>query len=255
MSSRAIAGTLLAAAGAVIAVAGPRTLLDMARWSVQHGGVLLLWLAGMVALWTAVPAGKRKWPALLAGAGLLVLLLQRGVDPSIIAGGGLVALGALISAVRLPAAFRDDVIDPVHTYRRVGFYARNIVAEPVHEVPSQIRLLSMATCTELNLKDAQPSTSDVLELVLTCWFSRVRITLPPQWAVVAGRVTATKFVTFKGTLDSSDLIIDLDDPIDAEKLTGIAQKRSTMVMNSADNQPVGVVIHVAGAVSRVTLCR
>lgn len=254
MNSRAVTETLLAAAGTVLAVAGPRMLLDMARWSVRHGGILLLGLAAAVTLWIAVPAGKRKWPMLLAGAGVVVLLLQHGVSPSIIAGGGVVALGALVSAVRPSSVFRDDLVDPVHTYRRVG-YARKIVARHGHRVPDQIRLLSVATRTELNLEEAQSGTDEFLELVLTCWLSHIEITLPSHWAVVAGRVAATRHITFVGDLDSAEVFTDIKLPEQLKILKSVVAARSRGIANGARDDVVGVVIHVAGGFGRVTLNR
>lgn len=254
MNGRAVAGTLLAVVGTVLAVAGPRALLELAHWTIRHSGVLLLGLAAVVMLRVAVPAGKRKWPALPAGAGLALLLLQQNVDPALIAGGGLVVLGALVSAMQLRSAFSGDLIDPVHTYRRVG-YGRRIAASAGNILPKQIRLLSVFAQTELDLKDAEANyDTALLEVFVSCWFSRVKIVLPCNWVAVAGRVEATKCVGFSGELNSTALFAHPELREFSEQLDVLVDQVK-MADESAGGEIVRVVIHVTGVFGRIVLDR
>ncbi len=253
IDGRTIVGAFLVAAGAVLAAAGPAPLLEIARWVFARAGVVLLGLAAALALWAAVPRDRRKLPLMLAGMGAMVLLVQREVDLFVIVGGALIAMGVLVPGFRVGAGFRDDV-DPVHTYWRV-VYPRGITAKPTVRLPRQIRVRSfgLPAPVRMNLLDYKPGDSWFLEIILTCWFARVTIDLPPQWAVVAGRVAATRKVSFVGQLDSSVLITDLEDVDQATELRALAEERSARHTGHEKAMAIGVVVHMAGAFSKVTL--
>lgn len=253
MGGRAIVGALLVAVGSVIVVAGPQPVVGMGQWLLHHSGTLLLALAAAVALWKAVPREARKWPLLLAAVGVVVLLVQHGVDPMAVAGGVLVGFGALMSGLRPGDSFRDD-IDPVHIYRRI-FYGRNIKARPLQPVPQLLRLLAVGTTVKIDLTAARRGEFDFLELAVTCWFARVEIVLPPHWAVAAGRLAATTGVRFTGVLDTATLITDVYDEGQTAELTSIATERAGHAEDTGLVRRVGVVIHAAGGFSKIVLRR
>jgi hypothetical protein len=253
MGGRAIVSALLVAVGSVIVVAGPRPVLDTGQWLLDHSGVVLLALAAAVALWKAVPRESRKWPLLLAVVGVVILLVQHGVDPVAIAGGVLVILGALVSGLRFADSFRDDT-DPVHIYRRV-FYGRNITARSLQPVPQILRLLAVGTTVKIDLTAARRGEFDFLELAVTCWCARVEIVLPSHWAVAAGRLAATTAVRFIGVLDTATLITDVYDEEQTTELTAIATERAGQAQDTGLLRRVGVVIHVAGGFSKIVLRR
>jgi hypothetical protein len=269
IDGRVAAGVLLVALGSIMMVAGTEPVLDAAHWLIARAGVLLLGLAAALAMWRAVPRDARKAPVALAGAGLTVLLVQRGVDPPVFLGGIVIGLGALLALLRPKGVFRDDV-DPVHTYRRV-IYARRIAAQPASRMPKQIKLLAVLTVVRVDLSEAQPGTDPFLELVLTGWFAMIRIEVPQHWVAVAGRVAATKGVTFHGELDSPVVFTDLENADQQKRLNRVLRRAGTTEpgrdMNPADAQAdverveqrgedvmaTKVVIHMAGAISSVRL--
>jgi hypothetical protein len=253
IDGRAVVGALLVAAGSVLAVAGPAPMVEIARWVGARAGTVLLGLGVAVALWSAVPRDRRRQPLLFVAAGVVVLSIQHGVDLSVVVGGMLIAVGALVPGFRPGEGFRDDV-DPIHTYRRVG-YPRGIAAKPNIQLPRQIRVraVGLPVPVRVNLRDAEPGESWFLEIVLTCWFAQVVIDLQPRWAVVAGRVAATRKVAFVGQLDSSDLVTDLEDAKQAAALHALAERKSKRYEGHETATAIGVVIHVAGAFSKVIL--
>jgi hypothetical protein len=251
MHGRPIFGALLVAAGAVLIVAGPGPLVAVVRWLLAHAGEVLLGLAVVIALVAALPRGSRKLPLSLAAAGLIVFLAQRGVSGTVLLGLVLLGLGLGFVAVRYGDQFRDDV-DPVHTYWRICS-SRSIVARPSVEMPQQVKLLAIGSFrTRLDLRDADTdSASTPVEIVLTCWLSRIEIAVPTAWAVLAGRVGATKHIRFDGALDSEELITDTADAEQLETLEQSAKDRA----GQYGGRGVGVVIHVAGAMGAVSLAR
>lgn len=251
VDGKAAVGVLLAALGSIVVVAGTGPVLDGVRWLVARAGLLVLGAAAAWAVYRAVPADQRKGPFVLAAAGAAVLLMQRGATPSTVMGGIVVGLGALLAALRPGGVFRDDV-DPVHTYRRIG-YARRIAARQSSSMPKQIRLLAVLTVVQIDLSEARPGPDPFVELVLTGWFTIIRITLPAPWAAVAGRVAATRGVAFRGDLDSPHPFTDLEDDTQQQRLGAVKRAAITDTPAGQDETIVRVVIHMAGAASRVVL--
>lgn len=244
---------VLVAAGAVLVSAGPGPLLDLARWVLDRAAVLMIAAAVGTALWLAVPRESRGLPLVLAGAGVLVWLLQHGAGGSAITGGALIGLGAVLATMRdagtalrrsaFPGSFKDDV-DPVHTYWRVGG-GPAIRATADDELPRVLRLRAIGTpLVRVDLTAADPVQYDWLEIALTCWLAEVELSVPPTWAVVAGRVAATRRVRFVGSLDSTTLFTDVGKQHGT--LSAVAAQRD-------EKRPFAVVVHVAGAVGTVRL--
>jgi hypothetical protein len=249
MHGKAILGALLAAAGAVLMAEGPGPLAELGRWLLAHTGEVLIGVAVVIALVAALPRGSRTLPLSVGGLGLIIWLAQRGVSGPVLLGAILLGLGIAFVTVRFSDQIRDDV-DPVHTYWRICS-SRNLVARPSVDMPRQVRLRAIGSFrTQLDLRDAY--TDDLhVEIVLTCWLSRIEIFLPPAWAVLAGRIGATKHVRFHGELDSTELITDLRDADQRQTLDESAANRA----EHHRGQQVGVVIHVAGAMGAVWLAR
>lgn len=246
---------LLVAIGSALFVGGPDPVVELARWLADRAGVLLLGLAAAIALVTALPRGAATGPLGLAGAGVVVLLVQHGqmtsADWWAMGGGALIGLGALLSLGRRRGGSPQDV-DPVHTYR-IMLLSRLIAVEATDRMPKQIRLITIGARAELNLAAAQPGRTDVLELVLTCCAGRVEVALPERWAAVAGRVSATRRVDFIGRLDAPAPLTDLDDERQRMVLTEAAAERAKDYPVPDGARSVVVLIHVVGLWGQVVL--
>lgn len=252
---RTAVGLSLVAIGSALFAGGPHPVVEVARWLAARAGVLLLGLAAVIALVTASRRGARVGPLGLAVIGVVVLAAQRGQVTSVDwwASGGavLIGMGAFLSLRRRRENPAQDV-DPVHTYR-VLLLSRPIVITSTDRVPKQIRLCAIGARAQLDLAAAQPGRTDVLELVLTCCAGRVEVTLPEAWAAVAGRVSATRHVTFGGRLDATAPVTDLNDERQIKALAEAAAKRAKIYRVPEGSRSVIVVINVVGVYGEVVL--
>lgn len=256
MSERhTVSSLLLVAIGSALLVGGPDPLVDLVRWLADRAGVLLLGLAAAIVLVTAIPRGAATGPLGLAGAGVVVLAAQHGqitsADWWAVGGGVLIGLGAFLSLGRRHSDSSQDV-DPVQTYR-VLLLSRSIPVRSSDQVPKQIRLIAIGARAQLDLAAAQPGRTDVLELVLTCYAGRVEVALPERWAVVAGRVSATRSVDFIGRLDAITPLTDLNDELQCTVLTEAATDQAKSYPVPEGARSMVVVIHVVGLWGQVIL--
>ncbi|GAB3873144.1 hypothetical protein ACFQ1S_00770 [Kibdelosporangium lantanae] len=193
-------GTLLAllaiSTGSVLVAAGPPGLAHLGTLLWDNAGWLLLSLGGLSLLATVAPKGSLLGPLVLVVLGLVVLGWPR---PEIWAlTGGVMAVGGAFLLVKQPITATNDPV----VRRSAVLFPRSFTLSALGLGPSRLYLRTVGTRLVADATWMAPPPKDVLELVVSCWGGRVELKLPMHWTVVAGRLSATKLISFEGTLDS-----------------------------------------------------
>lgn len=187
-------------AGSVLAAAGPPGLARLGTLLLANLGWLLLTLGVLALLWAIAPRGALLGPLLLIGAGLVIIGWPR---PEIWTfSGSAITVGGGLMLLRRGQSRRSD--DPVVRRGIIGLAGR---ARMPDRCPEQIHLRPVVGRLTLSLFDVEPPSSQIVEVLITCWGGWVRLHVPPDWAVVGGRLAAATMISFSGKLDSKQLVL------------------------------------------------
>ena len=244
-------GICAVAAGALLAAGGPAYVATGIRTLLGHSGFILIACAIALLIYNLSPTGAVGGPVVLAVAGGLVLATQRNwwSARSTWEVAGLVMVctgGALV--VR-----RDHGVTSSGPVRRTTslLARRTLRFGPKVYTPERLILTSVAARLDVDLHAAQPPQFGPLQIFVSCWGGTVHLDFPDGWAVVAGRLLASRSIRFKGALDSTETFSSPEDPTTEEILMEVAEARKKSA--GTTGQAVAAVVHVLGLGGSVTV--
>lgn len=240
MHGKVILSSVLVAAGAALAVGGPAVFAAGAEFTWRYLHLLLFGAAGLALLLRTVPLRTLAAPAVLALLGLVVLLVRSqglAVTGRLVGAAALVAIGLTVAL--LPRGKRALTLDK----RRWALFS--VRSGQSTQAPRRIRLVTFCGQMDVDLSHAR-TDHQTIQLFISNWFGQTHVTVPPHWATVAGRVTATRLTNLNGELDSDHGFLDPEGEHDRTRLAEVRRKTNSKAV---------AIVHVLGFWGTVSLTR
>lgn len=265
-SARAIISVIMTSAGIILVAYGPEAFRRVGHLVVAYGGYALLGAAAVVVFIRIVPRNARMLPIILIVGGLALIGLQQrsawyahrwalGGALLVLTGVGLATLPAR------PERQRDESKWPT-PYRRETcvVISREVKISGKYETPTVLLLTALAGTLEADLAEAKvPTGSYGMEIFVRCAIGgRVKLRLPADWAVAAGRLGSAYGISWddKFEFDSGELFVDPYAVEPGERLAALAEDRRKAIPDSKMRaEGFWVVVHVAGLGGSVRISR
>lgn len=250
---KAILGLACVVAGTVMVLGGASSATSAAS-AVWANLDLILIVIGSAALGRHflqrdIPRG----PVAVATCGLVLLAWRQNwirqeslivlVGTVVLLGGANVALGAV------PAGRSDTAVQTVGALLARRKRSFGIDEEP----PERLRAWSLLGRIDLDLRRAEIPRYGPIELLISSWGGDLRLRLPNDWVVVAGRTRSSYRMHLSGLLDSKRSFNDPDSPEQLEQLERLREERSAQTGSTRAN--AAVVVHLLGVGGRVKVSR
>lgn len=237
--------------GAVVLASGPAGLLDIGRWLAANVEILIGSLAAAALLLSIAPRGV----AVTATTVMTLCLFVYGARHGWWSWGAAWTVGALVVMIfgaRMLFGRENPYgpADPVQRIFRILFPASRRYAN--QEPPSYLSVVAASSSVSLDFRGAEEPRDGWMEVAVSCWRGDVRLNLPPQWAIVAGRLDLSPTVNLRGLFDVEQEFRYPQQPGTAAKLRNIAQARATSVnagqaaLATEEASMATIVLHVIG---------
>jgi hypothetical protein len=247
---RSLLSAGLIATGTVLASYGAEWPRIAVQWLYEHAAFVLLLAGSGVLVLAVVPASAWFAASAFLAASLIVHASQQGwwehVTWQLAMGAGLVIAGIGVGQMREI----DGLMDPVR--RDLAIVRRRLVVRAGEKVPEVWSVGALLASVAIVIEPAaKPPDRQVVEVTVSSLGAAVEITAPPHWAVVAGRVDLTWALTFSGTLDLARSVRhpNEDESVDEALARGEARRAAN------DEQSGLIVVHIVGALGRISLAR
>ena len=264
-NARVVASVIMMSAGVVLVAYGPDALRRIGHLVVVYGGYVLLGAAALLIFMRMVPRNARTMPVILALGGLALIGLQHRSEwyahRWAVVGTLLILAGAGLSRhPPHPTRQRTGSKWPTPYRRVVCVWPRKVEFTGDYGTPTVLALTAIVGKLEVDLTGAAvPRLSHGMEIFVRCALGgRVKLRLPPDWAVAAGRLSSAYGITWDDTFkfDSGELFVDPYAEDWSKKLTMLAKDRREAIRDSTIRiAGVWVVVHVAGLGGSVRISR
>lgn len=204
------------AAGTAWAIGGV-SAVQSGLLTIVAASPLLLLLSGVgVLVRVAVPRGALAGPLTLITAGAAWVSVQygllRGVELDRVVSAVLIVGGIAVAFIQRPD--QSPVDSGIQHFRTILV---PIERKPRRPTPTRLHLLTVLGAIQLDLSRARFPTAYEMEVDISVFYGRVRLRLPADWTVVAGRVAAAHGVRFEGDLDSNTPVVGGQEKGDVER--------------------------------------
>jgi hypothetical protein len=246
-----VTGLVAVVTGTALTLDGPEAVEAALGWLFTHADLIVIGVAVMGLLHNIAPRGALAGPLILGAAGLTAAVIRGHSLPAMggwsTVGAGVAVVGGLMVMRRTSQPAQPDPV------RRVvaAVFSREIVYEAGQDAPERLSVVAIGCPVDVNLKAAGLPRHRLVEINIVCIAAHVRIAVPANWPVVAGRVAGTRGVRLSGLLDSTETFDDPRDDEQAEDLNDLAVRK----MKAARRRRVGspVVVHIVGWAGSVAI--